>query len=73
VLGAPLKLSIAPGRPPEPTPAEQRQANETQRMRKAREAIEQDPTVRGFQAAFDAVVEADSIQPVEAVEGSSQR
>ena len=72
-LGAPLKLSIAPGRPPEPTPAEQRQANETQRMRKAREAIEQDPTVRGFQAAFDAVVEADSIQPVEAVEGSSQR
>jgi hypothetical protein len=46
-----------------------RQANETQRMREAREAIEQDPTIKGLQATFDAVVEADSIEPVEAAKG----
>jgi len=68
-LGQALKLSITPGKPDRPTPAELRQANETQRMRKAREAIEQDPTVKGFQAVFDAVVEADSIEPVEVAKG----
>jgi DNA polymerase-3 subunit gamma/tau len=68
-LGQALKLSITPGKPDQPTPAEVRQANETQRMREAREAIEQDPTIKGLQATFDAVVEADSIEPVEAAKG----
>ena len=54
----------------QPTPAEQRKASETQRMRKAREAIERDPAVKGFQDAFDAVVEADTIEPIEAAEGT---
>jgi DNA polymerase-3 subunit gamma/tau len=72
-LGQSLKLTVSVGKPPEPTPAEQRQANETQRMRQARESIEQDPTVRGFQTAFDAVVEADSIEPIEAAEGTAKR
>ncbi|HSG66470.1 MAG TPA: DNA polymerase III subunit gamma/tau C-terminal domain-containing protein, partial [Gammaproteobacteria bacterium] len=61
-LGGELSLSITPGQPGEQTPAEQRKANETQRMRKAREAIEQDPAVKSLQATFDAVVEADTIE-----------
>lgn len=69
-LGRSLKVTVTPGTPPAPTPADQRKANETQRMRQAREAIEGDPAVKGFQDAFDAVVEADSIEPVEAAKGT---
>ena len=69
-LGRSLKLTVTPGTPPESTPAEQRKANETQRMRQAREAIERDPAVKGFQDAFDAVVEADTIEPIEAAKGT---
>jgi DNA polymerase-3 subunit gamma/tau len=69
-LGRSLKVTITPGTPPELTPADQRKANETQRMRQAREAIEGDPAVKGFQDAFDAVVEADSIEPIEAAKGT---
>jgi DNA polymerase-3 subunit gamma/tau len=64
-LGQRLKLDIAAGAPPVATPAQIREAGENQRMRKARSAIEQDPNVKAVQAAFDAVVEADSIQPME--------
>ena len=69
-LGRFLKVTITPGTPPSPTPADQRKANETQRMRQAREAIEGDPAVKGFQDAFDAVVEADTIEPIEAAKGT---
>ena len=64
-MGQPLKLEIAAGKPPVATPAQIREAGEDQRMRKARAAIEQDPNVKAVQAAFDAVVEADSIRPME--------
>ncbi len=64
-LGQRLTLDIVAGAPPVATPAQLREAGESQRMRKAREAIEQDPNVKAVQAAFDAVVEADSVQPVE--------
>ena len=64
-LGRRLKLEIATGEPPVATPAQIREAGEDQRMRKAREAIEQDPNVKAVQATFDAVVEADSIRPME--------
>ena len=69
-LGRSIKVTITPGTPPVPTPADRRKANETQRMRQAREAIEGDPAVKGFQDAFDAVVEADSIEPIEAAKGT---
>ncbi len=69
-LGRPVKVTITPGTPPVPTPADQRKASETQRMRQAREAIEGDPAVKGFQDAFDAVVEADTIEPIEAAKGT---
>lgn len=62
-LGRQITLSITPGKPPRPTPAEVRLAAENERMRKAREALEQDPNVKAAQAAFDAVLEADTIQP----------
>src|SRR5690606_2700429 len=62
-LGRPITLAITTGKPPRPTPAEVRLANENERMRRAREAMEQDPTVRAAQEAFGAVLEADTIQP----------
>jgi DNA polymerase-3 subunit gamma/tau len=64
-LGRDLKLVIVPGDPPRATPAEKRRAGENERMRAAREALEQDPNVKAVQAAFDAVLEPDSIQPVQ--------
>ena len=64
-LGRRLKLEIAAGEPPVATPAQIRGAGEDLRMRKAREAIEQDPNVKAVQAAFDAVVEEDSVRPME--------
>ena len=64
-LGRDLKLKITAGDPPRATPAEVRRANEDERMRQTREAIEQDPNIQAVQAAFDAVLEPDSIQPAE--------
>jgi DNA polymerase-3 subunit gamma/tau len=61
--GRDLRLTITAGKPARPTPAEVRKANENQRMREAREAIEGDPTVKTVQAAFEAILEADSIRP----------
>ena len=60
--GRDVKLSVAVGRPSRPTPAEARRANESARMREAREAIEADPNVKALQAAFDATLEPDSIR-----------
>ena len=60
--GRDLRLTITAGKPARPTPAEVRKANENQRMREAREAIEGDPTVKTVQAAFEATLEADSIR-----------
>jgi DNA polymerase-3 subunit gamma/tau len=63
-FGRDLRLTITPGTPARPTPAEQRKANENERMREAREAIENDPNVKAVQAAFDATLEADSIRSI---------
>jgi DNA polymerase-3 subunit gamma/tau len=64
-LGRELALKITIGQPPRATPAEVRRANEDERMRRTREAIERDPNIQAVQAAFDAVLEPDSIQPAE--------
>ena len=64
-LGRDLVLKITVGDPPRATPAELRRANEDERMRQTREAIEQDPNIQAVQQAFDAVLEPDSIQPAE--------
>ena len=61
-FGRDLRLTITAGKPARPTPAEVRKANESQRMREAREAIEGDPTVKTVQAAFEATLEPDSIR-----------
>ena len=60
--GRDLRLTITVGKPGKPTPAEIRRANESARVREARESIEADPNVRAMQAAFDATVEPDSIR-----------
>jgi DNA polymerase III subunit gamma/tau len=60
-----LTLTVRLGEPPRKTPAQLRVESENQRMRAARESVEQDANVQAIQAAFDAVVEADSIRPVE--------
>jgi DNA polymerase-3 subunit gamma/tau len=60
--GRDLRLTITVGTPVRPTPADIRKANEDERMREAREAIEGDPNVKAVQAAFDATLEADSIR-----------
>jgi DNA polymerase-3 subunit gamma/tau len=64
-LGRRLSVVITPGDPPRATPAENRRAGEDTRMRHTREAIERDPNIRAVQAAFDAVLEPDSIQPAQ--------
>jgi DNA polymerase-3 subunit gamma/tau len=61
-FGRELRLTIVAGKPVRATPAELRKANENERMREAREAIEGDPNVKAVQAAFEATLEADSIR-----------
>jgi DNA polymerase-3 subunit gamma/tau len=61
-----VTIRISVGDPPRATPAEVRRASEDSLMRETREAIEQDPNIRAVQAAFDAVLEPDSILPTPA-------
>jgi DNA polymerase-3 subunit gamma/tau len=61
-FGRDLRLTIVVGKPARPTPAQIRRANESARMREAREAIEADPNVKAVQAAFEATLEPDSIR-----------
>ena len=72
-LGRRLSIAITPGEPPRSTPAENRRAGEDARMRHTREAIERDPNIQAVQAAFDAVLEPDSIQPAQPKNGTSVR
>jgi len=65
-LNRDISIRIAVGDPPRATPAEVRRASEDSLMRETREAIEQDPNIRAVQAAFDAVLEPDSILPAPA-------
>ena len=60
--GRELRLAVTVGKPERPTPAELRRANESARMREAREAIESDPNIKALQAAFEATLEPDSIR-----------
>ncbi len=64
-LGRRVTLNITPGTPPRPTPAERRAASENARMRRARESMERDPNVKAAQDAFGAVLEPDSIRPMD--------
>jgi DNA polymerase-3 subunit gamma/tau len=62
-LGSETKVRIEIGEHANATPAQLLKESESVRARQAREAIESDPTVRAVQAAFDAVLEPESIQP----------
>ena len=61
-FGRNLRLAIVSGTPARPTPAEIRKSNEDERIRTARESIEDDPNVKALEAAFSATVEADSVR-----------
>ena len=63
-----VAVKIEVGEPPAPTPAQVRVEGESERMRKARASMESDPVVKEIQAKFDAVLEVDSIKPVESKE-----
>ena len=63
-LGTEIRLTIQVGTPVQATPAEIQRDKASRQRDAARQAIEQDPTVRAVQAAFDAVLEPDSIEPV---------
>ncbi len=64
-LGRKLEVTITLGEPQAPTPADIRLAGEDKRMREAREAIESDATVQAIQKEFGAVIEPDSIEPID--------
>ncbi len=64
-LGREIRIRITPGEPRGQTPADIRLAGEDKRMRAAREAIESDATVQAIQKEFGAVIESDSIEPVD--------
>ncbi len=64
-LGRRVTLTITPGTPPRPTPAERRAASENARVRRARESMERDPNVKAAQEAFGAVLEPDSVRPAD--------
>ena len=60
-----VSVKIEVGEPPTATPAQIRAKGESERMRKARASIEGDPVVKALQTEFDAVLEVDSIRPLE--------
>ena len=60
-----VSVKIEVGEPPTATPAQIRAKGESERMRKARASIEGDPVVKALQTEFDAVLEIDSIRPLE--------
>ena len=64
-FGAPLRLVLKVGAPDNETPA-QRAARETaERQQAAQQAIEQDPSVRALQDAFNARIQPDTVRPVD--------
>jgi DNA polymerase-3 subunit gamma/tau len=63
-MGQDLRLNIVTGTPARPTPADIRTANDNERMRAARAAIENDPNVRALQEQLGATIEADSVRPI---------
>ena len=64
-IGGRVTITVSIGQTPTSTPAQVRAAGEDERLRSARESIEGDPAVREVQSTFDAVVEADSIRPID--------
>ena len=63
-----VSVRIEVGEPPGPTPAQIRAEGQSERMRRARESVEGDPLVKDMQTRFDAVLELESIQPLESKE-----
>jgi len=65
-LGTPVRVDLVEGVPEgRETPAQAEARRSESRREEAREAIESDPVVQGFQERFGARVEADSVRPAD--------
>ncbi len=65
-LGRPIRLRLdTVEATPAPTPAQERQAEEQQRIEAARRALQQDPGLRALKDTFQAELDENSIQPLE--------
>ena len=64
-VGAPVRVRVVAGEPTEETPADELRKTSDERREAAVLAIENDPQVAALRDAFDAVVDQDSIRPVD--------
>lgn len=64
-LGAPVRLQVVAGEVTGDTPADENKKANEQRREAAVSAIENDPNVVALREAFDAVIDQDSIRPVD--------
>ena len=64
-LGTSVKLRVVAGQVSEDTPADEKRKTADERREAAVRAIENDPNVVALRETFDAVIDQDSIQPVD--------
>ncbi len=64
-FGTPLRLVLQVGAPDNETPAQRAAREAAERQQAAQQAIEQDPSVRALQDAFNARIQPDSVRPID--------
>jgi DNA polymerase-3 subunit gamma/tau len=64
LVGEPVRLDIEVSREEVDTPARKAERQEQDRMKRARQSLESDPTVQALKDRFGAVIQPDSIKPV---------
>jgi len=64
-FGTPLRLVLQVGAPDNETPAQRAAREAAERQLAAQQAIEQDPSVRALQDAFNARIQPDTVRPVD--------
>ena len=64
-FGTPLRLILQVGAPDNETPAQRAAREAAERQQAAQQAIEQDPSVRALQEAFNARIQPDTVRPVD--------
>jgi DNA polymerase-3 subunit gamma/tau len=64
-FGTPLRLVLQVGAPDNETPAQRAAREAAERQQAAQQAIEQDPSVRALQDAFNARIQPESVRPID--------
>ncbi len=64
-FGTPLRLVLQVGAPDNETPAQHAMREAAERQQAAQQAIEQDPSVRALQDAFNARIQPESVRPID--------